>query len=776
MRVPGKDTPLVSLPEGGDGGRKYGLDLGSPGFRAGHNGMFSGPNRFYEPLAKGFEDVARATAMITKDMLMREDHAKVNEALTRFTEGELTPFLYGENGEFTKQGEQALGGTNRVADFFKNTPNRYTEGLSKNALVAFGEQINSRKMAVLSSTAQHEAKERNAWEIGTMQAAAQSDADFALNNFGDDRVFYDNFDRAMQQWGALADKQGLSGEQKKMFMQQQATSLQVGRIARFAKAGDHVRAFSELKHSNLTADARFKAEQEVGTAFFADMMKQGRLNPKATSEYFSAIGWKPVEVKNLPPQYVQALVAEGEKQGLAPEVIEILPRVMATESGGNPDAVSPAGAVGLMQLMPEAAKEMGVTDRRDPAQNIKGGVGYLAKKIKEFDGDVALGLMAYNWGAANVRAWLKTGKGSKGQPMPEETKAYVSKILGLQAVEEGKPIDYDPQSVEDLLTTTQKLELVNSNNAGLAEQRKLEIEAASSQEYSRLIDLTKDMNPIDAEVFMSSNIAKIENTDIQQNVNKKWEADKAIYDKSRAAQDKQYTVQLTNEVREGTKMPSKAMEEVRENKNMTFDGKEKLLKSLQEVRSKETPENKKLTMQLMVAIDEAIGRGEPMLDDDITYYALEHGLTNNQEKKALAYARSGGNLERLTPELAKEAYALTSENPAKARKEFSKDPALFEAIQRAMPPGVPPTRENVKKVVAGLRMDGEKSGNGFGYGRDMTGFKAVKQGDFDTWLPDVTREEEISIGAVLKENGVTPTPLRIRQYKKEYILKLAVKE
>ena len=58
----------------------------------------------------------------------------------------------------------------------------------------------------------------------------------------------------------------------------------------------------------------------------------------------------------------------------------------------------------------------------------------------------------------------------------------------------------------------------------------------------------------------------------------------------------------------------------------------------------------------------------------------------------------------------------------------------------------------------------------------MTGFKAVKQGYFDTWLPDVTREEEISIGAVLKENGVTPTPLRIRQYKKEYILKLAVKE
>ena len=158
-------------------------------------------------------------------MFEREDAAKVNAALTKFTESELTPFLYGENGEFTKTGEHALGATNRVAVFFKNTPNRYTEGLSKNALSAFGEQINSRKMAVLSSTAQHEAKERNAWEIGTMQAAAQSDADFALNNHGDERIYHEYENRALQTWDALADKKGFSPEQKKLFLQQQAVQI-----------------------------------------------------------------------------------------------------------------------------------------------------------------------------------------------------------------------------------------------------------------------------------------------------------------------------------------------------------------------------------------------------------------------------------------------------------------------------------------------------------------------------------------------------------------------
>ena len=445
---------------------------------------------------------------------------------------------------------------------------------------------------------------------------------------------------------------------------------------------------------------------------------------------------------------------------------------MATESGGNPDAVSPAGAVGLMQLMPEAAKEMGVTDRRDPAQNIKGGVGYLAKKIKEFDGDVALGLMAYNWGAANVQAWLKTGKGSKGQPMPEETKAYVSKILGLQAVEEGKPIDYDPQSVEDLLTTTQKLELVNSNNTGLSEQRKLEIEATSTQEYSKIVSLTTGMNPLAADVVMRDGIAKIADDDVRDKVQKRYEADKKVVDERLEAIGRQTLVENVTAVRSGKISPSEAIARINQKPDLSFDGREKAIKAIEADRNIENDNNRAKSVELLEMID----TGDIVTADGVYNFAYTNGLSDNQIKAAMKYLQDGGNSGALKLSVAKEAYALTSENPAKARKEFSKDPALFEAIQRAMPPGVPPTRENVKKVVAGLRMDGEKSGNGFGYGRDMTGFKAAKQGDFDTWLPDVTREEEISIGAVLKENGVTPTPLRIRQYKKEYILKLAVKE
>ena len=260
MRVPpSKETSLVNVPGSNDGARKYGLGLGAPLLRGGHEGMLSGPNRFYEPLAKGFEDVARATALITKDMLMREDQAKVNAAISNFTENELTPYLYGENGEFIKQGEQALGATKRVADFFKDTPQRYTEGLSKNALAAFTEQIGSRKMAVLSSAAQHEAKERNAWEIGTMEAAAASDADFALNNFGIERTYQEYANRANIQNSLLADKLGMSAEQKTLFLHEKSRDLIVGRISRFAQAGNFDKAFKFLAESDLSAEDRINA-------------------------------------------------------------------------------------------------------------------------------------------------------------------------------------------------------------------------------------------------------------------------------------------------------------------------------------------------------------------------------------------------------------------------------------------------------------------------------------------------------------------------------------
>lgn len=100
--------------------------------------------------------------------------------------------------------------------------------------------------------------------------------------------------------------------------------------------------------------------------------------------------------------------------------------IIQIESGGNPNAVSKAGAAGLMQLMPGTAADLGVTNVFDPKQNVNAGTRYIKQLIDKY-GDVQTALMAYNWGPGNVDKYLA------GQitTIPTETKNYVSKVQGL---------------------------------------------------------------------------------------------------------------------------------------------------------------------------------------------------------------------------------------------------------------------------------------------------------------------------------------------------------
>ena len=97
--------------------------------------------------------------------------------------------------------------------------------------------------------------------------------------------------------------------------------------------------------------------------------------------------------------------------------------VIFAESSYDPDAISPAGASGLMQLMPATAAQYGVRDLFDPAQNVNGGVRLLRDLLARFDGNIELALAAYNAGAyAVIRAGNRV-------PPHTETAAYVPKVI-----------------------------------------------------------------------------------------------------------------------------------------------------------------------------------------------------------------------------------------------------------------------------------------------------------------------------------------------------------
>jgi hypothetical protein len=115
---------------------------------------------------------------------------------------------------------------------------------------------------------------------------------------------------------------------------------------------------------------------------------------------------------------LEVIRSTAQRYGVDPGLVSA---VIQAESGGNPHAVSPKGAQGLMQLMPSTAEALGVKDPFDPTENLDGGVRHLGDLLTSFNGDLASALAAYNAGEAAVRA----GR------IPPETQAYVRKVMGL---------------------------------------------------------------------------------------------------------------------------------------------------------------------------------------------------------------------------------------------------------------------------------------------------------------------------------------------------------
>jgi soluble lytic murein transglycosylase-like protein len=120
--------------------------------------------------------------------------------------------------------------------------------------------------------------------------------------------------------------------------------------------------------------------------------------------------------------FADAVQAASRENMLDPALIQA---VIATESKHNPNAISPRGAQGLMQLMPATSKRLGLRNPYDPVQNIRAGSRYLRELKDMFNGDIRLMLAAYNAGPGSVIRY-----GMRIPPF-EETRRYVPSVLRL---------------------------------------------------------------------------------------------------------------------------------------------------------------------------------------------------------------------------------------------------------------------------------------------------------------------------------------------------------
>lgn len=179
-------------------------------------------------------------------------------------------------------------------------------------------------------------------------------------------------------------------------------------------------------HHQLSGDRMRLYSEPAGSSFIEVAASQvASFEPTVVSVSESTDAPAP----GIKPAAVQSSLTKAELRELLSNAganhnldVNLLASVVRAESGGRTQAVSKAGAKGLMQLMPKTAAELGVADSFRPDENVAGGTAYLDALLTRYHDNLALALAAYNAGPAAVDRW-------NGVPPYRETRLYVARII-----------------------------------------------------------------------------------------------------------------------------------------------------------------------------------------------------------------------------------------------------------------------------------------------------------------------------------------------------------
>jgi hypothetical protein len=175
-----------------------------------------------------------------------------------------------------------------------------------------------------------------------------------------------------------------------------------------AADGDRVRLYLDPGNSNFVD----VSPEEIASVEHVELPPPANAQKPAQA--------MPGDVVKLTPEAMREMLTRaGSEHDLD---VDLLASVVRAESGGNPRAVSRAGAQGLMQLMPKTAATLGVGNTFAADENINGGTAYLDALLKKYHDNLALALAAYNAGPQAVERW-------HGVPPYRETRAYVARVI-----------------------------------------------------------------------------------------------------------------------------------------------------------------------------------------------------------------------------------------------------------------------------------------------------------------------------------------------------------
>jgi soluble lytic murein transglycosylase-like protein len=184
-----------------------------------------------------------------------------------------------------------------------------------------------------------------------------------------------------------------------------------------------------LARQNASVQRQLGKARQQGGFFVSSWFSEAPSGPQFSADPSAA----PANAEDCDP--VDATVAEAyiresaQREGISSDLVR---EVVRKESGFNPCVVSPKGAIGMMQLMPDTAASLGVDDPFNPRQNIDGGVRMLKRLLDKYKGRPDLALAAYNAGEGAVDA-------NQSVPNYEETQEYVSTIMKRVFEEPAKP-------------------------------------------------------------------------------------------------------------------------------------------------------------------------------------------------------------------------------------------------------------------------------------------------------------------------------------------------